>query len=87
MGDLMQVYKNGHMVEVDYFDLPTTKPKQYFVFETLKLNAGTHSWEEQLRMMEERTIFHDRVIIITSQGSGKPKLKMPDHYIVDRRTS
>jgi hypothetical protein len=59
--------------------------KQFYVFETMQLNAGTRTWEEQMRVLEARSIFHDRVLILTEQGTSHPKLKLPNHYRVDKR--
>lgn len=47
---------------------------QYFIFETLKLDAGTHTWLEHMRLMEERTLFYGRTIVISTEGTGRPKV-------------
>lgn len=62
------------------YDLVPFEKRPHYVFETMRLNAGTHTWEEGLRMQEERTAFYGRTVVITVQGTGRPKLKSLDHY-------
>lgn len=64
--------------------LPVIHRRQRILFETLKLDAGSQTWLEQLRRMEELTLFYDRTMVITQEGSGNPRLKRIDHYIVDK---